>query len=348
MTRTASGLALVALLSACGQELGGRGEGSGATAVTKGDDLDENTSTTNGDDVPASAHADAIAACEAAADHTRAHVNEARTDTLVDLERERNDCLVEANDGARERIDAMLASDGDSWAGQTQGLWDAQRSTAIAACNALVGASDDAAAERRPYASAWCVALSELHFANVLDAYVDFGEVPSTIAGARDRYPSCYATYDDAKNAAASAADPLVANVTAEEQLADCLMGVHEGLAPELAARVVELDPTKDALQIETELRDAFAAQVDARAKICIVAAHAGVRRMAPEVDLERAECLVDSAVQAGDVLALVAPDLLGEAGTDDGAVEDTGGTDDAGTTDDGTDDGAFESSTSY
>lgn len=344
MTRAAFGLlALLALASACAEDLGGRGEGSGATAVTKGDDLDENTSTSSGDELPATAHAEAIAACEAAAEHTRAHVNEARTDALVDLERERNDCLVVANDEARGRIDAMLTSDGDSWAGQTQGLWDAQRSTAIAACNALVGASDDAGADRRPYASAWCVALSELQFATILDAYVDFGDVPSTIAGARDRYPTCYTAYDEAKNAAVGA-DPLMENVAAEEGLAMCLRGVHEGLAPDLAARVVELDPTKDAAQIETELRDALSAQVDARSKICIVAAHAGVRRMAPEVDLERAECLVDTAVQLGDVLELVAPDLLGDA-NDDGAVEDTGGTDDGSTSDDGD---SSESSTSY
>jgi hypothetical protein len=345
MNRLCLGLVLLALSTACGEELGGRGEGSGATAVTKGDDLDENTSTSSGDDVPSTAHAESVAACEAVAEHTRAHVNDARTDALVDLERERNDCLVEANDAARERIDAMLASDGDSWAGQTAGLWDAQRAAAITACNALVGA-DDAGAERRPYASAGCVALSELHFATVLDAYVDFGDVPSTIAGNRDRYPSCYSAYDDAKNGAAGA-DPLAENVAAEEQLADCLGAVHEELAPELAARVVELDPTKDALQVETELRDAFAASVGARAKICIVAAHAGVRRMAPEVDLERAECLVDAAVQAGDVVAFVAPELLGDA-TDDGAVEESG-SDDAGTTDDaGTDDASSESSTTY
>jgi hypothetical protein len=236
----------------------------------------------------------------------------------------------------------MLSAAADSWAGQTGALWDAQRATAISTCNALVEASPDAADDRRPVASATCVALSELHFASVLDAYVDFGEVPFSIAGARDRYPSCYAAYDDAQ-ANAAGVDPLVEGVAAEEGLADCIVGVHESFAPELAARVVELFPERDPLQVETDLRDAFASQLDARTKVCIVAAHAGVQRMSLEVDLERAECLVDLAIQAGEVLELVAPDLLDDGATDEGGSDDAGSSSD----DAGTDDGGFESSTS-
>jgi len=329
---------LLALLGGCADAPTGRGEGSGATAVTKGDDLDEDSSTTSGDDIPMTAHHEAVVACEAKADHAREHLNEARSDAIVDLERERNDCLVMANDAARETIEAILAAATDSWAGQTGAVWDAQRSTAIAACNALVETSPDAADDRRPVASAACVALSELHFAAVLDAYVDFGDVPFSIAGARDRYPSCYAAYDDAQ-ANAAGVDPLAEGVAAEEGLADCVAGVHEAFAPELAARVVELFPGRDPLQVETDLRDAFTAQVDARSKVCIVAAHAGVQRTAPDVDLERAECLVDAAIQAGEVLELVAPDLLDDGATDDGGLEDTGTS---------SDDGGSESSTSF
>jgi hypothetical protein len=334
-------VALLAVLAACGEEPLGRGEGSGATAVTKGDDLDEDTSTSGGPDIPETAHHEAVLACEAKADHARAHLNAARAEVLVDLERERNDCLVQANDAARATIDAVLMAAADSWADQTAAVWDAQRSTAVAACNALVESTPEAADERRPVSSASCIALSELHFAMLLDAYVDFGDVPFSIAGARDRYPSCYAAYDDAQ-ADAPGVDPLAEGVAAEEGLADCLSGVHEALAPELASRVVELFPDRSALQVETDLRDAFAAQVDARAKVCIIAAHAGVQRASLDVDLERAECLVDVAIQAGDVLELLAPDLLQDGPADDGGTDEGSSSDDA-----GTDDGGSESSTS-
>jgi hypothetical protein len=333
---------LAALLGACGEAPMGRGEVSAGSAVTKGDDLEDSaSSTTSGDDFPATAHHEAVVSCEAKADHARAHLNEARTDVLVDLERERNDCLVVANDAARAPVEAMLTEAADSWADQVGGIWDAQRSTAIAACNALVETTPQAADERRPAASATCVSMSELHFATVLDAYVDFGDVPFSIAGARDRYSSCYAAYDDAQ-ANAAGVDPLAEGVLAEEGLADCVSGVHEELAPELASRVVALFPDRDPLQVETDLRDAFATQLDARSKVCIIAAHAGVQRTSPDVDLERAECLVDAAIQAGDVLALVAPDLLQDGETDGG------GTDDGDSSSGGTDDGGSESSTTF
>jgi len=313
------------LASACGDEALGRGEGSAGTAVTKGDDLDENTSTTSGDDVPFTAHHDAVVECEAIAAHARDHLNAARADELVAVERERTDCLVAANDAARETVAAVLAASGDSWADQTVGVWDAQRSTAVNACNGLVEAHGEAVGDRRPVVAATCIALGELQFAEVLDAYVDFGEVPFSIPGARDRYPSCYTAYDDAVNNPAGV-DPLAESVAAEEQLAECIHAEHDALVPELAARVAELFPGRDAVQVEGELLAAMTAQIEARTTVCIVAAHAGVDRDAPELDLERAECLVDAAVQAGDVIALVAPDLIGDGSANDDAAD--GGTD--------------------
>ncbi|HET6583695.1 MAG TPA: hypothetical protein VFG69_09610, partial [Nannocystaceae bacterium] len=279
------------------------------------------------------AHHDAVLECEARADHAREHLNEARTDALVDLERERNDCLVEADDAAREPIEAMLAAAGDSWTGQTTAVWDAQRTTATSLCNLLVESNAESVADRRPVVAATCNTTAELHFAALLDAYVDFGEVPFSILAARDRYPSCYAAYDDAQ-ADAPGTDPLAEVVAIEEQLAACIADVHEDLAVELAARVVELFPERDPATVEQDLIDALAGQIDARAKVCIVAAHAGTQRASDDVDQERAECLVDVAIQAGDLVVLVAPDLLDETPVDDGTSDDT--SDDAGTSDDG------------
>jgi hypothetical protein len=347
LRRIVLGLHSLVMAAACGEEGTGRGEGSGATAVTKGDDLDENTST-GGEDGPVVAHHDAVLECEARADHAREHLNQERTDAIVDLERERNDCLVEADDAAREPVETMLGAAGDSWAGQTSGVWDAQRATATGVCNRLVEANADAVADRRPVVAATCNTTAELHFAALLDAYVDFGEVPFAIKGARDRYPSCYDAYDDAQ-AAAPGTDPLAEVVAIEEQLADCIAGVHEDLAPELAARTVALFPERDVAAVEQGLLDAMAAQLDARSKVCIVATHAGVQRATENVDEERAECLVDVAIQAGDLIALVAPDLLEVTATDDGGSE--GGSEGGSSTggDGGSsDDAGFESSTSY
>lgn len=330
----------------CGQAPGGRATG-GVSAGGKGDDVEEDSSDDGGTDQPMSDHRGATMQCEAVADHLRAHINTARTDSVVDLERDRNDCLVRANDAARPVIDAKLDGATDPFMGQSDRSWRSHRDDAVAACNALVEAHADAGGDALAAVATACISGAELHLALVLDAYVDFGVAPFSIPAARDTYPSCYAALD-ASLETASGDDPIEEAV-AQSELADCIVAEHDALLPELATRVAATFPGKDALVVETELRDALAALHETRDTICSISVHAGPTAGTPNADLDIAECEVDIAIQQGELIASVAPDLLPDDAGSEGGGSESSGSDEGGSSEgSSSDDGAFESSTSY
>jgi hypothetical protein len=324
----------------CTAEAGGRGGAGPSSGGGKGDNLGESdTDATDGSgDGLDSDHRASILECEAIADHIREHVHAARVDAIVDLERDRNDCLTGANDGALGSIEAILQASGDPYAGQGLPAWKAHRTAAIAACNALVEAHPDAGSELLAGISATCIGDVEAQFGAVLDAHVDFGVAPFSIPGARDRYPTCYAAFDD-ETANAPGVDAVAEAAAASDTLASCIRDVHDGLVAELATRVAATFPGRDAATIEQELRDATAALAEARARVCEVAVHAGPGRASGGFLATVADCGVDVAIQAGDVLDLAAPGLLpgapdggdtdGGVGTDDGGEESSGGSGD-------------------
>lgn len=332
-------LLVLALLGGCaGQGDDGRGSGGAtATAVTKGDDLSESaTDPSTGGEVVDSDHREDILACEAVADHVRDHLSGARVDEIVDLERDRNDCLVTANDNGMQVVETTLASSGDPYAGQALAAWKAHRTTAGAACNVLVEAHADAGGDALAGVSATCVGDSEAQLGTLLDAHADFGVAPFSISAARDRYPTCYAAFDD-EVANAPGVDAIAEAAAASDSLALCIRDVQDVVLPELAARVAATFPGRDVLVIEQDLRDAIAAQTEARERVCEIAAHAGPGRAAGGFIATVADCSVDLAIQAGEVIDLVAPGLI-EGEPVDPTGGESGGTDDGGTDDGGSD----------
>lgn len=333
-------LRLVAVLglvaaAGCATEAGGRGGSGPSSGGGKGDNLGESeTDATDGGDGLDSDHRAAILECEAIADHIREHLNAARVDAIVDLERDRNDCLTTANDGALDAIEAILQAGGDPYAGQGLPAWKAHRTAAIAACNALVEAHPDAGTELLAGIAATCIGDVEAQFGAVLDAHADFGVAPFSIPGARDRYPTCYAAFDD-ETASAPGVDAVAEAAAASDSLAACIRDVHDGLVAELATRVAATFPGRDVATIEQELRGAVTSLAEARARVCEVAVHAGPGRAAGGFLASVAECGVDVAIQAGDILDLAAPGLLPGApevgGTDGGVGTDDGGSDSSG-----------------
>ncbi|MBX7077546.1 MAG: hypothetical protein K1X88_00080 [Nannocystaceae bacterium] len=334
-TSFAAALLPVLLAVGCTEPGGGRGLSANTTGG-KGDNLGDSG---GGEDVPLSDHRGAVGSCEAVAEHLREHLGGGRTDALVDLERDRNDCLVSANDLATERVSQILGEAMDPYAGEITRGWKSHRTAATGACNVLVEAHPDATGDGLAAVAAACIAGVEHDFADILDAYVDFGVAPFPIPGARDRYTACYDDYDAALEAAAGETDEVVAN----EALAGCIANVHDGVVGELAARVAA-SFGKDAAATETAIRDALSAFSDAREKICVIATRSGPGRGTTAMDLHTAECLVDSAIQGGALLDLAAPGVLPGEGSSSGSDggESSG---DAGSS---SSDGGGDSSTSF
>jgi len=324
-------LFVLVLLGGCAGEGDGRGSSSGtATAVTKGDVLSESdTDTTSGGEVVDSDHREDILACEAVADHVREHLSDARVDEIVDLERDRNDCLVTANDNAIQVVETTLAAGGDPYAGQALAAWKAHRATGSAACNVLVEAHADAGGDLLAGVSATCVGDVEAQLGTILDAHVDFGVAPFSIAAARDRYPACYSAFDD-EVANALGVDVVAEAAGASDSLALCIRDVHDAAVPELAARVAATFPGRDVLVIEQDLRGLIAAQTEARERVCEIAVHAGPGRAAGGFIATVADCGVDLAIQSGEMIDLVAPGLV-EGDPVDPTGSESGGTDDGG-----------------
>ncbi|MFO0636508.1 MAG: hypothetical protein U0168_27070 [Nannocystaceae bacterium] len=322
------------LASACTESGGGRGL-SPSTTGGKGDNLGDSG---GGEDLPLSDHRGAVEACEAVAEHLRAHLGAGRTDAVVDLERDRNDCLVTANDGATERVSQILGEAMDPYAGEITRGWKSHRNAATTACNALVEAHPDATGDGLAAVAASCIATAEHDFADILDAYVDFGVAPFPIPGARDRYTACYDDYDASLEAAVGETDEVVAN----EALAGCIANVQDGVVDELAARVAA-SFGKDAAAAETAIREALSALWDARQKVCVIATRSGPGRGTTAMDLHAAECLVDSAIQGGALLDLAAPGVLpGEGSSSDGGSSSDSGDGSSSS------DGGGDSSTSF
>lgn len=334
---------LLATLVGCAAEPGGRATG-GVTSGGKGDNTEQDSSDDGGTDQPLSDHRDAAMKCEAVADHLRDHLNAARTDAIVDLERDRNDCLVRADDAARPVIDAKLEAANDPYKGQTDRTFRQHRDQAADACNAIVEAHADADGKALAAVATACIAGVELHLALLLDAYVDFGVAPFSIHAERDRYPECYDALDAALE---SAPDDEAA---AQSALAECIVTEQHALIPELADRVAATFPGRDAETIASEMRAAIEALHETRATVCAIGAHAGPGT-ATDFDLAIANCEVDVALQAGEMIRWAAPDLLPEDASETGG-ESSGG-EDSGSSDGGgesssSDDGSLESSTSY
>lgn len=342
-------LSLLALVGACGDAPTGR-TAQGVTAGGKGDDLDEDTTGDDGSEVPASDHRGEVQQCEAVADHAREHVNPARVDAVVDLERDRNDCLVRADDAAAEVIEAQLVAHGDAYVGQAARTLRIHREDAVGVCNALVEAHADAASDALSGVATACIAGVELHLARLLDAYVDFGVAPFSIPAARDRYPSCYATLDAALSEAPGV-DPDAEEAAAQTELAACIGRAHADLVPELAARAAASFPGRELTDVEAAIGEAMRALDETRAIACAIGVHAGPSRATPAADLDVAECRVDVAIQAGEMITWVAPDLLGEPDTDHGSGSSSEGagseSEGSGSDDGSSDDAGSESSTS-
>lgn len=339
---TTLGLVLASGVVGCAAEAGGRGGAGPSSGGGKGDNLGESDTdaTDGGGDGLDSDHRAAILECEAIADHVREHVHPARVDAIVDLERDRNDCLTRVNDGALGSIEAILQASGDPYAGQGLPAWKAHRTAAIAACNALVEAHPDAGSELLAGIAATCIGDVEAQFGALLDAHADFGVAPFSIPGARDRYPTCYAAFDDDETANAPGVDAVAEAAAASDSLAACIRDVHDGLVTDLATRVAATFPGREVATIEQELRDATTALAEARARVCEVAVHAGPGRASGGFVATIADCGVDVAIQAGDVLDLAAPGLLpgapdvgdtGGVGTEDGGSESGGSGDTTG-----------------
>ena len=314
----------------CAADASGRGGAGPSSGGGKGDNLGESDTdaTDGGGDGLDSDHRAAILECEAIADHVREHVNAARVDAIVDLERDRNDCLTRVNDGALGSIEAILQASGDPYAGQGLPAWKAHRTAAISACNALVEAHPDAGSELLAGIAATCIGDVEAQFGALLDAHADFGVAPFSIPGARDRYPTCYVAFDD-ETANAPGVDAVAEAAAASDSLAACIRDVHDALVADLAARVAATFPGRDVATIEQELRDATTGLAEARARVCEVAVHAGPGRASGGFLATIADCGVDVAIQAGDILDLAAPGLL--PGAPDVGDTDGGGTEDGG-----------------
>jgi hypothetical protein len=336
IARRALALATFALLVGCAGDEGGRGSASeGGSAVTKGDDLEETAGEPTGGEVIDSDHREDVLACEAVAEHVREHLNSQRVAEIVDLERDRNDCLVTANDDAMVIVEQTLAASGDPYAGQALPAWKAHRTTASAACNVLVEAHADAGGELVASVSATCVSDVESQLATLLDAHVDFGVAPFSIPTARDRYPTCYLAFDD-EVANAPGVDAIAEAAAASDSLAACIRDAQDAVLPELAARVAATFVGRDPVVIEQDIRDALFAHAEARERVCEIAAHAGPGRAQGGFLATIADCNVDVAIQAGEVIDLVAPGLLEGEPVD--PTGDTGGTDSGGTDDGGSD----------
>lgn len=344
MRPTIPSLALLATLVGCAAEPSGRATG-GVSAGGKGDNTEQDSSDDGGTDQPLSDHRDAAMQCEAVADHLRDHLNAARTDAIVDLERDRNDCLVRADDAARPVIDGKLEAANDPYKGQTDRTFRQHRDQAADACNAIVEAHADADSKALAAVATACIAGVELHLALLLDAYVDFGVAPFSIHAERDRYPECY----DALDAALEAAPDDEA--AAQSALAECIVTEQDGLVPELADRVAATFPGRDAATIASDMRAAIDALHETRKTVCAIAVHAGPGTATTDYALDIANCEVDVALQAGEMIRWAAPELLPDdaSETDGGSSEESGGaSESSGGESSSSDDAGFESSTSY
>jgi hypothetical protein len=338
-------LALVglALVTACDDGGGGRG-GAGSGAVTKGDDLEETASggpvDTAGDET---GHHASLLECEEIAAHVREHLGATRYASFVDLERDRNDCLVTVNDRAMPDLEAILEAAADPYAGQAVAGAKRHRSEALEVCGALAEAHVDAESGSLAAISFQCVADMERQMGLLLDAHADFGVAPFSIPGDRDRFGACYTAFDEAV-ASGSGTDPIADEAMANDVLSSCLLDVQEAALADVAARVAENFSGRDPATIEADVSLLLGELAEARQRICEVATHAGPGRAEGGFVASVARCMVDSALLTTEAFDLVAPGAIADdGGPDDGSTTNDGSTtDDGGTTDEGgtTDDG--------
>lgn len=329
-------LALVGLASVAGCDDGGGGRDDGGSgAVTKGDDLEETASATDPTESPGGdeGHHATLLECEAIAEHEREHLSATRYSSFVDLERDRNDCLVTTNDRALPDLESILAEGMDPYAGQAAAGAKRHRTEVLKVCSALSEAHVDAESGGLAAISFQCVADMERQMGLLLDAHADFGVAPFAISAERDRFGACYSAFDDAL-ANATGSDPIADEAIANDVLSACLLGEQDAALAALATRVVENFADRDAATVESEMRTVLAEVVEARQRICEVATHAGPARAEGGFVASVARCMADSALLTTEAFDLVAPGVLAESdGGDDSAGESTGdgGTDSTG-----------------
>lgn len=329
----AGALAGVAMLAGCDDGGGGRDDG-GSGAVTKGDDLEETASGGPMDTAGEEAgHHATLLECEAIAEHEREHLSSTRYSSFIDLERDRNDCLVTTNDRAMPDLETILEAGMDPYAGQAAAGAKRHRTEAAKACSALAEAHVDAESGGLAAISFQCVADMERQMGLLLDAHADFGVAPFSISAERDRFESCYAAFDEAV-AAGSGTDPIADEAMANDVLSACVLGEQAAALAGIATRVAENFSDRDPATIESDISALLGELGEARQRVCEVAAHAGPGRAEGGFVASVARCMVDSALLTTEAFDLVAPGVI--AGSD-------GGSDDAG---ESTDDGGGSDST--
>lgn len=312
-------LALLApLVAACGAPEGGRDDDPGP-ASGKADELDTDTEGEAGD----LAHRDAVITCEELATRLLDRTNEARVEELVQTERNRQNCLVGANDAVVDVVDNALTNLDSSEAGRTESRFDSHRSSVQDLCNSLVEGSEGALDKSGALLSQRCTADGERQLADLVDAFVALGRDAIAIPESRNLYPDCYDAFDSAGETALGHA----AEVTALQDLSACIVQGNDAARLRLIDNIVASFPGREPGDLEDETYAYFRGWHDAQENLCGILSQAGEATDEAFVERARAECLVAGDAMLGELSASVVADLFdgAAAGSDDGG-SDSGG----------------------
>lgn len=314
-------LAVVTPVIGCGSDMGGRDVNGGGPGG-KADDPDD-AAESEGDDgaTEATAHSENVQVCEGAAERLREHTNSKRYEALRDVEQERVDCLIDANDATLGVIGETLKDVDSAAASQVEDVFKQPRSTATGLCNALVEASDVALEKSASVEHTACVGQAELHIAHAIDAHADLGAVPEMIKPARDAYPECYSTFDSE-----TAGEITVDQETkAIENLSGCINSAVRDHRMELADRILTNFPGRNADTLIAELGSYFDRAQTSADQACTVLGAAGTRAGQAEVSIDVANCSVSMAILGGELLGTVITALAPDPSEDPDPMDEPG-----------------------
>ncbi len=251
-------------------------------------------------------HLEAVGACERQANRDREHVSALRIDARGDIERTRLECLEIANDATRSALALTLDRTAPSLADDVGQAFEAWRAAHGTLCSTLVDASEQALEKSSSVLELGCAAESELRLAEAVEAFVDLGGARAQPPTSEAAYSRCYDDYDDAMAADVGDGGPQGEAAELESTLADCVEAELEGDVEEIADRVAESFPGRDADGVADDVADRFEQVSDVVRDVCAVFGYGSLD--AGEVQVAR--CRVAAAIWRHEVVGFAVPEL--------------------------------------
>jgi hypothetical protein len=239
----------------------------------------------------AASHRDAVLQCER--NMQAALENASSTVAMVQTQATYQQCLFAINNTARETIEQNLADiESDQYGTSLQTFAD-YRWAAETLCGVAVDWSDGADGTMSQIVRAGCLAEGERALADLIDAFVYFGDQQTQAQIAEDR--AAFATCYEAQDAALETAVANNEMIQAMHASADCIERQIDGRVADLAAATVATFPGRDLATVQAAIREAVWRMFDLGGAMCSLVAAASDSGGGTMANLYQADCRSDA-----------------------------------------------------